>query len=456
MMKIKTKMSFQDPNIRINNFEEVSFGYNNSEAILEASRCLDCKHAPCVKGCPVGINIPGFIKEISNNNLDKAYDILTDQNAFPGICGRVCPQETQCESVCVRGIKGEPVGIGNLERYVSDNVAEKEIVVPIIQYEKVAVVGSGPAGLACSGVLAKKGYEVHLFEALHVAGGVLTYGIPEFRLPKRIVKKEVDQIRNLGVKIHLNTIIGKTKLIDELFEEGFKAVFIGSGAGLPKFMNIPGENLNGVYSANEFLTRVNLMKAYDKNYDTPLRKMKNVVVVGGGNVAMDAARCAKRLGVEEVTIVYRRSEKEMPARLDEIHHAKEENIKFQLLTNPVKIISDEKNNVTGVECIKMDLVESGGGRARPIEIPDSNFEIISDTVIMALGNHPNPLIPTSTDDIEVNQWGCFVVDENLMTSKENVYAGGDAVTGAATVILAMGAGKKAAYEIDKKLRNING
>ncbi len=452
MMKKRIDMSYQDPLERISNFKEVALGYNFEEALLEANRCLECKHAPCIKGCPVGINIPGFIRQIKENDIEKAFSILTNQNSFPGICGRVCPQENQCEAVCVRGIKGEPVAIGRLERFTADNVSAKEIQPVSVKYEKVAIVGSGPAGLACGGVLANLGYEVHLYEALHVAGGVLTYGIPEFRLPKSIVKKEIENLKKLGVKIHLNTIIGKTKLIDELFEEGFKSIFIGSGAGLPKFMNIPGENLNGVYSANEFLTRVNLMKAYDSTYDTPIRKMKKVVVVGGGNVAMDAARCAKRLNVEEVYIVYRRSEKEMPARLEEIHHAKEEGIKFVLLTNPVEIHADERKNVKSVECIKMELVESTEGRARPVEIEGSNYEIEADTVIMALGNHPNPLISSTTADLEVNKWGCFVVDETLMTSKENVYAGGDAVTGAATVILAMGAGKKAAYEIDKKLR----
>ncbi|MCK9471640.1 MAG: NADPH-dependent glutamate synthase [Bacilli bacterium] len=452
MMKKRIDMSYQDPLERISNFKEVALGYNFEEALFEANRCLECKHAPCIKGCPVGINIPGFIRQIKENDIEKAFSILTNQNSFPGICGRVCPQENQCEAVCVRGIKGEPVAIGRLERFTADNVSAKEIQPVSVKYEKVAIVGSGPAGLACGGVLANLGYEVHLYEALHVAGGVLTYGIPEFRLPKSIVKKEIENLKKLGVKIHLNTIIGKTKLIDELFEEGFKSIFIGSGAGLPKFMNIPGENLNGVYSANEFLTRVNLMKAYDSTYDTPIRKMKKVVVVGGGNVAMDAARCAKRLNVEEVYIVYRRSEKEMPARLEEIHHAKEEGIKFVLLTNPVEIHADERKNVKSVECIKMELVESTEGRARPVEIEGSNYEIEADTVIMALGNHPNPLISSTTADLEVNKWGCFVVDETLMTSKENVYAGGDAVTGAATVILAMGAGKKAAYEIDKKLR----
>lgn len=454
-MKNRILMRSLDPKERINTFNEVALGYNNEEAILEATRCLECKNAPCIKGCPVGIDIPGFIKQIKNNNIEIAYEIITKQNRFPGICGRVCPQETQCESVCVRGIKGEAIAIGRLERFVSDNVELKEIEKPELKYEKVAIVGSGPAGLACSGELAKLGYEVHLFEALHVAGGVLTYGIPEFRLPKRIVKKEIELLEKLGVNIHLNTIIGKTKLIEELFDEGFKAIFIGSGAGLPKFMNIPGENLNGVYSANEFLTRINLMKAYNEEYDTPIKKMKRVVVVGGGNVAMDAARCAKRLNVEDVTIVYRRSEKEMPARLEEIHHAKEEGIDFMLLTNPVKILSDNDFNVSGVECIKMDLVELNEGRATPVPIPDSNFIVPADTVIMAIGNHPNPLISSTTKDIKVNKYGCFIVDDNLMTSMENVYAGGDAVTGAATVILAFSAGKKGAYSIHKKLRGLH-
>lgn len=455
-MKQKTIMAYQDKDERIANFSEVALGYNLKEAQAEASRCLECKNPPCIKGCPVGIDIPGFIKKVKEDDLEAAYTILTNQNSFPGICGRVCPQETQCEAVCIRGIKGEPVAIGSLERFVSDNVNFDCSSSTIIKYEKIAIIGSGPAGLAASGVLIKLGYEVHLFEALHVAGGVLTYGIPEFRLPKRIVNKEIDQLRKLGVQIHLNTIIGKTKLLSELFEEGFKAIFIGSGAGLPKFMDIPGENLNGVYSANEFLTRVNLMKAYDKDYDTPIRKMKRVVVVGGGNVAMDAARCAKRLDVEEVYIVYRRSEKEMPARLEEIHHAKEEGIKFLLLTNPLKINGDKDHNVISIECIKMELVSTSEGRAKPVEIPSSNFTLNVDAVIMALGNYPNPLIASSTKDLAIDKYGCFIVNDNLMTSIANVYAGGDAVTGAATVILAMGAGKKAAYEIDKNLRGKNG
>jgi len=454
-MNRRVEMRVLDPEIRIKSFQEVALGYLPDEAKLEAERCLECKNALCIKGCPVGIDIPSFIKQIKEGNLKEAYKIITKQNKFPGICGRVCPQETQCESKCIRGKKGEPIAIGRLERFVSDNVEIDEEELPTIQYEKVAIIGSGPAGLACSGELAKLGYEVHMFEALHVAGGVLTYGIPEFRLPKRIVKKEIDLLEKMGVQIHLNTIIGKTKTISDLFNEGFKAIFIGTGAGLPKFMGIPGENLNGVYSANEFLTRLNLMKAYNEEYDTPIRKMKRVIVVGGGNVAMDAARCAKRLNVEDVTIVYRRSEKEMPARLEEIHNAKEEGINFSFLTNPIRIIADENFNVKEVECIRMELVDTGNGRAKPVEVPNSNFFLPADTVIMAIGNHPNPLISSTTQDLKVNDHGCFIVDDNLMTSMENVYAGGDAVTGAATVILAFSAGKKAALSIHKKLRGIN-
>ncbi|MDD3999559.1 MAG: NADPH-dependent glutamate synthase [Bacilli bacterium] len=452
-MKNKVEMRVQAPETRINNFDEVALGYTKNEAIIEASRCLDCKHFPCVSGCPVGIDIPKFIREISEDNLEAASKTILKDNLLLGICGRVCPQESQCEAKCVRGIKGEAIAIGRLERYVSDNY-QPEITAVKSDKEKVAVVGSGPAGLACAGVLGQMGYEVHIFEALHEAGGVLSYGIPEFRLPKRIVKSEINGLKKIGVQFHLNTVIGRTKTINGLFNEGYQAVFIGSGAGLPKFMDIPGENLNGVLSANEFLTRINLMKAFLPEYDTPLKKMKKVVVVGGGNVAMDAARSAKRLGVEEVFLVYRRSREEMPARLEEIAHAEEEAISFQLLKNPVKIIGDENNNVIGIECIKMALGEpDASGRRRPIEIAGSNFLIECDTVIMSLGNHPNPLLASSMPDLEINKWGCIVVDEKLRTSKEGVYAGGDIVTGAATVILAMGAGKKAAYEIDKYIRS---
>lgn len=454
-MKNRVLMSLQDRLDRITNFDEVALGYNIDEARIESLRCLECKHAPCVKGCPVGIDIPGFISKIKTGELDLAYNILTSSNLYPSICGRVCPQENQCEKFCVRAIKGEAVAIGRLERFVGDNI-ESNLEPPIIKYEKVAVVGSGPAGLSCSAELVKMGYEVHLFEALHVAGGVLMYGIPEFRLPKKIVQKEIDNLCKLGVKIILNKVVGKTILIDELFERGYKAVFIGNGAGLPRFMNIPGENLSGVYSANEFLTRINLMKAYDSKYDTPIKKMKHVVVVGGGNVAMDAARVARRLDVEKVSIVYRRGIEEMPARKEEIQHALEEDINFELLTNPLKIIGDENGNVLKIECIKMELIASDdGGRKTPKIIEGSNFFIEADTIIMAIGNYSNPLIAKTTPDIKVNDYGCFVVDENNETSKENVYAGGDAVTGAATVILAMGAGIKAARAINNRLRGLD-
>ncbi len=452
-MKTKTEMLVQDPKERINNFSEVALGYTKEEALIEASRCLDCKHKPCVSGCPVNIDIPGFIRSLKNDDIDKAAEIIFDASLLPGICGRVCPQEVQCEAKCVRGIKGEPVAIGRLERFVSDN-SNFQIKVNKISKEKVAVVGSGPAGLACAGSLAQKGYEVHVFEALHAPGGVLTYGIPEFRLPKRIVNLEVKRLEDMEIKFHLNTIIGQTKSIASLFDDGYQAIFIGSGAGLPRFMSIPGENLNGVYSSNEFLTRINLMKAYRSDYDTPIRKMNKVVVVGGGNVAIDAARCAQRLGVEKVYLVYRRGREEMPARLEEIFHAEEEGIIFTLLSNPVKIIGDDSWNVKGIECIKMELGDADeDGRRRPVEIKDSNFLIECDTVIMALGNYPNPLLPASTPALKINKNGCLIVNEELKTSMEAVYAGGDAVTGAATVILAMGAGKKAADEIDKYIRS---
>ena len=449
-------MKVQDPSLRISNFDEVANGYHLDEAIKEANRCLHCKNAPCISGCPVNINIPGFIQEINNNNLNKAYEILTDANCLPGICGRVCPQETQCEAKCVRGIKGEPVAIGRLERFVSDHVlgGTNHIINVDNQRNRVAIVGSGPAGLACGGVLANLGYDVHIFEALHVCGGVLMYGIPEFRLPKRIVQQEINNLRNRGIHFHLNTVVGKTKTIDELFAEGYRAIFIGSGAGLPKFMGLAGESLNGVYSANEFLTRINLMQAHREEYDTPIKSMKKVVVVGGGNVAMDAARCARRLNVEEVSIVYRRNFEEMPARREEIEHAKEEGIIFKTLTNPVKIIGNNAYNTIGVECVKMRLGEAdSSGRRSPIEVADSNFIIEADTVIMAIGNYPNPLLFAATPDLKTDKRGCLIVDENLMTSKVGVFAGGDAVTGAATVILAMGAGKKAAYAIDQYLKD---
>jgi len=452
-MKKRVEMKQQAPEARIKNFFEVALGYTKEEAVLEASRCLDCKHAPCVSGCPVNINIPKFIKELRDDNLESAAETILEANFLPGICGRVCPQETQCEARCVRGIKGEAIAIGRLERFVGDNYQPK-IQQAKIEKEKVAIIGSGPAGLACASVLAQKGYEVHVFEALHALGGVLIYGIPEFRLPKKVVKAEIENLEKLGVTYHPNMVIGRTKTINDLFNEGFQAVFIGTGAGLPKFLGIPGENLNGVYSANEFLTRINLMKAYQTEYDTPLRKMKRVAVIGGGNVAMDAARSAIRLDAEEVYLIYRRGREEMPARLEEIEHAEEEGVQLKLLTNPVRIIGDSERNVIALECVKMVLGEvDASGRRRPVPGIGTNFEIKCDTVIMAIGNHPNPLLASTMPELEVNKWGCIVVDENLKTSVPGVYAGGDIVTGAATVILAMGAGKKAAVEIDKYIRS---
>lgn len=452
-MKKRVEMKQQAPEARIKNFFEVALGYTKEEAVLEASRCLDCKHAPCVSGCPVNINIPKFIKELRDDNLESAAETILEANFLPGICGRVCPQETQCEARCVRGIKGEAIAIGRLERFVGDNYQPK-IQQAKIEKEKVAIIGSGPAGLACASVLAQKGYEVHVFEALHALGGVLIYGIPEFRLPKKVVKAEIENLEKLGVTYHPNMVIGRTKTINDLFNEGFQAVFIGTGAGFPKFLGIPGENLNGVYSANEFLTRINLMKAYQTEYDTPLRKMKRVAVIGGGNVAMDAARSAIRLDAEEVYLIYRRGREEMPARLEEIEHAEEEGVQLKLLTNPVRIIGDSERNVIALECVKMVLGEvDASGRRRPVPGIGTNFEIKCDTVIMAIGNHPNPLLASTMPELEVNKWGCIVVDENLKTSVPGVYAGGDIVTGAATVILAMGAGKKAAVEIDKYIRS---
>lgn len=452
-MKKRVEMKQQAPEARIKNFFEVALGYTKEEAVLEASRCLDCKHAPCVSGCPVNINIPKFIKELRDDNLESAAETILEANFLPGICGRVCPQETQCEARCVRGIKGEAIAIGRLERFVGDNYQPK-IQQAKIEKEKVAIIGSGPAGLACASVLAQKGYEVHVFEALHALGGVLIYGIPEFRLPKKVVKAEIENLEKLGVTYHPNMVIGRTKTINDLFNEGFQAVFIGTGAGLPKFLGIPGENLNGVYSANEFLTRINLMKAYQTEYDTPLRKMKRVAVIGGGNVAMDAARSAIRLDAEEVYLIYRRGREEMPARLEEIEHAEEEGVQLKLLTIPVRIIGDAERNVIALECVKMVLGEvDASGRRRPVPGIGTNFEIKCDTVIMAIGNHPNPLLASTMPELEVNKWGCIVVDENLKTSVPGVYAGGDIVTGAATVILAMGAGKKAAVEIDKYIRS---
>lgn len=448
----------QDPAVRIKNFDEVCYGYNEEEARLEASRCLGCKKPSCIGQCPVSIQIPQFILEVENGNFEKAAALIAKDSSLPAVCGRVCPQETQCEGACILGVKGEPVAIGKLERFVADWAREKGICFSSsanLNGKKVAVIGSGPAGLACSADLAKLGYQVTIFEALHEPGGVLQYGIPEFRLPKeKVVKAEVDNVRALGVNIETNVIVGRTVTIDSLMkEEGFDAVFIGSGAGLPKFMGIPGENLNGVVSSNEFLTRNNLMRAYDPSYDTPIYVGKKVAVVGGGNVAMDAARTALRLGAD-VTIVYRRTEKELPARVEEVHHAKEEGIVFKMLTNPVAVLGNDKGWVTGIRCIRMELGEPDeSGRRSPIPIPDSEFEMDVDVVIMALGTSPNPLIANTTPGLETNKWKCIVADENGITTKPGVFAGGDIVTGAATVILAMGAGRKAAAAIDRYLQS---
>ncbi len=464
----KNPMPHQDPVVRAGNFQEVALGYTKEQAIDEAQRCLHCKNMPCVSGCPVQIHIPDFIAKVAEGDFEAAYQIIAQDSALPAVCGRVCPQETQCESKCVRGIKGEPVGIGRLERFVADwhnaNAKEKAVA-PASNGHKVAVIGSGPSGLTCAGDLARKGYEVTVFEALHLAGGVLVYGIPEFRLPKSIVQKEVDGLKELGVKIETNVVIGRSITIDELMDEmGFEAVFIGSGAGLPMFMHIPGENLNGVYSANEFLTRINLMKAYRDGADTPIMdlKGKKVAVVGGGNVAMDAARCSKRLGAD-VYVIYRRSEAELPARREEVEHAKEEGIIFKTLTNPVEILGyhnpddrrDPKNgSVCGIKCVEMELGEpDASGRRRPIVKEGSEFDMEMDCVIMSLGTSPNPLIKSTTKGLEINKKGGIIVNEDGLTSREHVYAGGDAVTGAATVILAMGAGKTAAKAIDEQLKN---
>lgn len=455
----KVPVREQEPDIRNKNFDEVCLGYNMEEAVEEASRCINCKNAQCMKGCPVSINIPKFISEVKNGDVKAAYDTISESSALPAVCGRVCPQESQCEGKCIRGFKGEPISIGKLERFVADWARENNIK-PVgcenKNGKKVAVIGSGPSGLTCAGDLAKLGYDVTIFEALHEAGGVLVYGIPEFRLPKdTVVKHEIENVISLGVKIETNVVIGKSVTIDQLLtEEGFDAVFIGSGAGLPKFMGIPGENANGVFSANEYLTRNNLMKAFREDYDTPIRPGKKVAVIGGGNVAMDAARTALRLGAE-VHIVYRRSEEELPARVEEVHHAKEEGIIFNLLTNPTEILVDENGWVKGMKCVKMELGEpDASGRRRPVVIEGSEFEMELDTVIMSLGTSPNPLISSTTEGLEVNKWKCIVADEELgKTSKEGVYAGGDAVTGAATVILAMGAGKAAAKGIHEYLSN---
>lgn len=458
MTMTKTPMPEQAPDVRNKNFEEVTLGYTEEMALNEAARCLNCKNMPCVSGCPVNIHIPQFISKVAEGDFKAAYKIIAETNSLPAISGRVCPQESQCEMHCVRGIKGEPVGIGRLERFVADwyrNNVKEDVEKPELNGKKVSVVGSGPSSLTCASDLAKKGYEVTVFEAFHVAGGVLVYGIPEFRLSKEIVQNKVNGLIARGVKVETDMVIGRVLTIDELINDmGFNAVFIGTGAGLPSFMGIEGEDLSGVYSANEYLTRINLMKAYRKEYDTPIKHSRSVAVVGGGNVAMDAARCAKRLGAEHVYVVYRRSEEEMPARNEEIHHAKEEGIEFLLLNNPVKINNDGTGAVKSMECIKMELGEpDASGRRRPIEIKGSEFELDVDTVIMALGTSPNPLIRTTTPGIEVNRHGCLVVNEDTMqTSRDGIYAGGDAVTGAATVILAMGAGKKAAAAIDEYLK----
>ena len=455
----KVPVREQAPKVRVTNFEEVCLGYNKEEAMEEANRCLGCKKAKCMEGCPVSINIPGFVHEVKEGNFEKAYQIIGESSALPAVCGRVCPQETQCEGKCIRGLKGEAVSIGKLERFVADWAKENGIKpVPAAQKNghKVAVIGSGPSGLTCAGDLAKMGYDVTIFEALHKAGGVLVYGIPEFRLPKdKVVAAEVENVKSLGVKIETNVIIGKSVTIDELLkDEGFEAVFIGSGAGLPMFMGIPGEQANGVFSANEYLTRNNLMKAFREDYDTPIAHGKKVAVVGGGNVAMDAARTALRLGAE-VHIIYRRSEAELPARKEEVHHAKEEGVQFDLLCNPVEILTDDKDWVTGIKCIRMELGEpDASGRRRPVEIPGSEFTIDVDTVIMSLGTSPNPLISSTTIGLDVNKRKCIIADEEFgKTSKEGVYAGGDAVTGAATVILAMGAGKAGARGIDEYIKS---
>ncbi|MEG1953391.1 MAG: NADPH-dependent glutamate synthase [Hydrogenoanaerobacterium sp.] len=455
----KVSMPEQAPDVRNKNFAEVAEGYTAEMAIEEAKRCLQCKNSPCVSGCPVNVYIPEFIAEIAAGKFEDAYKIIAQTNALPAVCGRVCPQENQCEGKCIRGIKGEPVGIGRLERFAADwvlqNSSEKQVK-PASNGHKVAVIGAGPAGLCCAGTLAQRGFEVTIFEAFHTAGGVLVYGIPEFRLPKeKIVAKEIEKLRELGVNIMTNMVIGKVLSIDELFDEqGFEAVFIGSGAGLPNFMGIEGEDLLGVYSANEYLTRINLMKAYKDGYDTPIDHCDSVAVVGGGNVAMDAARCAKRMGAKKVYIVYRRSMEELPARAEEVHHAMEEGIEFMLLTNPVRVIGDENGRVSALECVKMELGEpDASGRRRPVELKGSNFMLPVESMIMSIGTSPNPLIRTTTPGLEANKYGCLVADDSTATTRMGVFAGGDTVTGAATVILAMGAGKVAAASIEEYIIN---
>lgn len=465
MSTVKNEMPMQDPIVRGKNFSEVALGYTMEQAIDEANRCINCKNPTCVQGCPVNVNIPAFINEIKNGDIEKAYAVISKTSSLPAVCGRVCPQESQCESKCLRKIKGEPVAIGRLERFVADNAKKEAIEKEAPNGHKVAVVGSGPSGLTYAGDLIKLGYDVTVFEALHTEGGVLTYGIPEFRLPKKIVRDEVDNLKKLGVKFECNVVIGKTINIEELFEDGYEAVFVGSGAGLPNFMNIPGEALKGVYSANEFLTRSNLMKAYEQNPTTPIMKGGKVIVVGGGNVAMDAARTALRLGADKVTIVYRRSMAELPARHEEVENAIEEGIEFNLLTNPVEILGyknpenprDPKNGfVTGIKCVKMELSDPDeNGRRRPVVIAGSEFEIEANTVIMAIGTSPNPLIKQTTKGLEVNRWGGIIVNDDGKTSLDGVYAGGDAVTGASTVISAMGAGKIAAKATDEYIKSKN-
>lgn len=449
----KMPMPEQAPDVRNKNFKEVTLGYTPEMAMEEAQRCLNCKHKPCVSGCPVGVQIPEFISLVAEGKFLEAAAKIKETSALPAVCGRVCPQESQCECKCVRGIKGEPVAIGRLERFAADYAREnstEKVHRPVSNGHKVAVVGAGPAGLTCAGDLARLGYAVTVFEALHTAGGVLMYGIPEFRLPKEIMQKEIDMLKDLGVEFVLNFVVGRSETIDELMEDGYEAVFIGSGAGLPTFMGIPGENANGVYSANEYLTRINLMKAYKSNADTPIQHAKRVAVIGGGNVAMDACRCAKRMGAEEVYIVYRRGEAELPARLEEIHHAKEEGVIFKLLTAPIAVLHDENYNVCGLQCQQMELGEpDASGRRRPVPIEGSEFVLDLDCVIVAIGTSPNPLIRTTTPGLETNRKGCIMADdEHGITSKDGVFAGGDAVTGAATVILAMGAGKRAAQAMD--------
>lgn len=453
----KIEMPVQDGEIRRNNFEEVALGYTKEMAMEEAERCLHCPTKPCISGCPVAVNIPDFIEAVKHGDFEEAYQLIRETSSLPAVCGRVCPQENQCEMKCVRGIKGEAVAIGRLERFVADwhreNVKDKAVK-PVSNGHKVAVVGAGPAGLTCAGDLAKMGYHVSVFEALHVAGGVLMYGIPEFRLPKAIVQNEIEGLKHMGVDIQTNMVVGRSESVDDLFAAGYESVFVGSGAGLPNFMNMPGENLKGVYSANEFLTRCNLMKAYQDGVDTPIQKPEKAVIVGGGNVAMDAARCAKRLGVKEVTVVYRRSMEELPARKEEVEHAMEEGIVFKLLTNPVRVLGNEEGWVSGMECVSMELGEpDASGRRRPVEIENSNFVLDVDCMIMAIGTSPNPLIRSTTKGLETNKKGCLITDDNGETTRDGVFAGGDAVTGAATVILAMGAGKTAAKAMDEYIKN---